>query len=337
MNNIAVSVIIPMYNASKYIEKTIKSVICQDFNDFEIVIVDDGSDDDSLNMVKNFLFNESIPYIIESQKNSGVSSARNRGIKLSNGEYIIFMDDDDYISPKHISNLYNKIIDEKTDLSFTYLAKTDENGNILTSMDSYNSIRDKDILTSKDLIKLEMLMEIPFYFVQIMYKKEIIEQYHIEFDESKIYGEDTEFALKVLTHAKKIGISKEFSYFYNQRGGSATSETYLNRFSYVDTLEDFSKYYSDNCNSREDIFEIKELIIKNRIPKTIFGNLMFMFYVDYPYTLIMDKVNELGLLEKLNQFNSYTKKDKYLNFKIKIFLISPKSYYKFWKRFKNKI
>lgn len=336
MSNVAVSVIIPMHNASKYIEKTMRSIINQDFNDFEIVIVDDGSDDDSLNIVKNFLINEPIPHIIESQKNSGVSSARNKGIKLSNGEYIIFVDDDDYISPKHISNLYNKIIDEKTDFSFSYLAKTDENGDILTSMDSYNAILDNS-LTSKDLIKLEMLMEIPFYFVQIMYKKEIIERYNIEFDESKIYGEDTEFALKVLTHAENIGISKEFSYFYIQRAGSATSDTYLNRFSFVDTLEDFSKYYSKNSKNRDDIFEINELIFKNRIPKAIFGNLMFLFYEDYSYDIIMDKVNELGLLEKLKHFKVYTKKDRNFNFKTKLFLISPKMYYRFWKRFKNKI
>jgi len=90
-----VSVIIPVYNASKYIEKTLKSLVSQSFKDFEIIIVDDGSEDDSIEIINKFLLNHDFTFIVDSQEDKGVSSARNRGLELANGNYIIFLDDDD--------------------------------------------------------------------------------------------------------------------------------------------------------------------------------------------------------------------------------------------------
>lgn len=330
-----VSVIIPVYNASKYIEKTLKSLVSQSFKDFEIIIVDDGSEDDSIEIINKFLLNHDFTFIIDSQENKGVSSARNRGLELANGNYIIFLDDDDILTNNHIENLYNSLKNNNSDLSFTYLSKINNEGKYLTNISDYDSIKDLDLIDSDEFIKLELDMKIPFSFVELMYKKDILDKNSIRFNENINYGEDTEFALKALVFSQNVAISHEFTYLYFQREGSITSNVYLERFDFVNVLDNFAKYYMDNSKTRNK--EVIDLIYTKRIPKAIFGNLMFLFYCDFPYDMIMDKVQSMGLLDKLRDFKSTSSLDRKFNIKIRLFLISPKIYYTFWKMFKNSI
>ena len=111
MDNIKVSVILPVFNEANYIKATLDSIINQNFNGYEVIVVDDGSTDDTLNIVKKTLEGLSLPHQIIHQENSGVSSARNKGISLARGEYIVFVDGDDYILTNHLSQLYNEGID----------------------------------------------------------------------------------------------------------------------------------------------------------------------------------------------------------------------------------
>lgn len=330
-----VSVIIPVYNASRYIEKTLKSLVSQSFKDFEIILVDDGSEDDSIEIINKFLLNHDFTFIIDSQENKGVSSARNRGLELANGNYIIFLDDDDILTNNHIENLYNSLKTNNSDLSFTYLSKINREGKYLTNISAYDSIKDLNLIDSDELIKLELDMRIPFSFVELMYKKDILDKNSIRFNENISYGEDTEFALKALASSGNVSITHEFTYLYFQREGSITSNVYLERFDFVNVLDNFAKYYMDNSKTRNK--EIIDLIYTKRIPKAIFGNLMFLFYCDFPYDMIMDKVQSMGLLDKLGDFKSTSSLDRKFNIKIRLFLISPKIYYTFWKIFKNSI
>ena len=95
--NPKVSVIIPVFNNSNYIENTLLSLINQTFNDFEVIIINDGSYDDSIEKVDNLLSQSNIPFQIFYQENKGVSTARNKGLDLAKGKYIVFLDGDDYI------------------------------------------------------------------------------------------------------------------------------------------------------------------------------------------------------------------------------------------------
>ncbi|MBR1609968.1 MAG: glycosyltransferase family 2 protein, partial [Methanobrevibacter sp.] len=107
MDNFKVSVIVPVYNLSQYIGSTLDSIINQDFKSFELIVIDDGSTDDSLEIINEKLSKSLISYKVIHQENSGVSSARNRGLKEAQGEYIVFVDGDDYITGNHLSELYN--------------------------------------------------------------------------------------------------------------------------------------------------------------------------------------------------------------------------------------
>ncbi len=100
------SVIIPLYNKEAYIIETLNSVLKQDFNDYEIIIINDGSTDNSLNIITNLNLKN---VLIHSQKNNGVSVARNNGIQLAQGKYIAFLDADDYWFPNHLNELHRAI------------------------------------------------------------------------------------------------------------------------------------------------------------------------------------------------------------------------------------
>jgi glycosyltransferase involved in cell wall biosynthesis len=123
MDNFKVSVIVPVYNAEEYIGNTLDSIINQDFNSFELIIIDDGSTDKSMEIINKKLSLSAMDYKVIRQENSGVSSARNRGIDEASGDYLVFIDADDYVTGNHLSELYNG----ETDFSMVQFIKTDGN------------------------------------------------------------------------------------------------------------------------------------------------------------------------------------------------------------------
>lgn len=103
------SIIIPVYNLEDYLYRCLESVLNQAYNDFEIILINDGSDDNSLNIIEEFKNQYSSKIKVISQVNQGVSSARNKGLQEAEGEYIIFIDGDDYIDSNHLSNILEYI------------------------------------------------------------------------------------------------------------------------------------------------------------------------------------------------------------------------------------
>ena len=169
MDNIKVSVIVPVYNASEYIANTLNSIINQDFDGYELIVIDDGSADNSLEIINKTLHNASIPNQVIYQDNSGVSVARNVGIDASKGDYLVFIDADDYVTPNHISTLYNG----ESDFSLTLYVKKE--GEKLTQLDTYS----EDVISTEEFIKKELNMQITFNFFQLMYKASIIKDNNI--------------------------------------------------------------------------------------------------------------------------------------------------------------
>lgn len=318
MDNIKVSVIVPVYNEEQYISATLDSIINQNFKDFELIVVDDGSTDNTLEIVTEKLSNSKINHKIIHQENNGVSSARNRGINESCGDYIVFVDADDYVLTDHLMHLYNP------DYDFNLIQLVKKEGDKLSKTHFYNM----DEISSEDFIKLELEMKIPFNFVQLSYNAEIIKNNDLKFREDVTYGEDSDFAMRALSYGDKISISNEITYFYIQHESSLISTSKLKRFDYIPVLEDLAEFYE-----KQGLNDLAGLIHTSRIPRAIFGNMNYFFFNDYDFDEVMSKMKELDLFDKLSKFRG----DKKFSLKIKLFLLNPKLYYKMWKKFKNSI
>jgi glycosyltransferase involved in cell wall biosynthesis len=318
MNNFKVSVIVPVYNAEEYIGNTLDSIINQDFNSFELIIIDDGSTDRSMEIINKKLSLSAMDYKVIHQENSGVSSARNRGIDEASGDYLVFIDADDYVTGNHLSELYNG----ETDFSMVQFIKTD--GNNLSEPHHFQV----ELISCDDFIKKELNMEMPFNFWQLMYKASIINDNNIRFNPNLVYGEDIDFALRALLYGNEVAISNEATYYYIQHSESAINTTEFRRFEVISIFEDLAEFYKSQ--GREDL---ANLIITSRIPKAIFGNMNYFFYNGYDFDEVLSKMKELDLLTKLSKYEG----DGKFKSKIKLFLLSPKLYYKTWKRLKNSI
>lgn len=318
MDNFDVSVIVPVYNSEEYIGTTLDSIINQDFRNFELIVIDDGSTDRSPQIINDKLSKSTIDYKIIRQENSGVSAARNCGISHATGKYLVFIDADDYVTGNHLSELYNG----ETDFSLVQFIKKD--GEKLSEPHHLSA----EFISCDDFIKKELRMEMPFNFWQLMYKTSLIKDNGIRFNPSLVYGEDIDFALRALLYGDEIAISNEATYYYIQHSESAINTSEFRRFEVIEIFENLAKFYQSQ--GREDL---AELIITSRIPKAIFGNMNYFFVNGYDFDRVINKMKELDLLTKLSKYQG----DSKFKSKIRLFLLSPKIYYKTWKKLKNSI
>lgn len=218
MENIKISVIIPVYNVEKYLVECLDSVINQTFTDIEIICVNDGSTDNSLVILENYANKDSRIKII-SQENKGVSCARNTGIAFSNGKYIYFIDSDDYLELDALNKLYNLAEDNSLDLiMFKLLNFNDEDGkkynqyyydmpylkHLVGDIFDYNDMKD-------DIFSLNVTVYTKFF------KRELISE--SEFLEGCIF-EDNLFLVDYIFDAKRIMFLDEYLYFRRIRQGS---------------------------------------------------------------------------------------------------------------------
>ena len=145
-----ISIIIPVYNVEKYLDKCINSVLMQTYKNIEILLINDGSTDSSGQICESYAKKDSRIKVIH-KENGGLSDARNVGIEHSTGSYIMFVDSDDYIDCNMASVLYNLLNSTNSDMAICNCTKVDEEYNMLTTP---SSVTDEIILGKKALDKL---------------------------------------------------------------------------------------------------------------------------------------------------------------------------------------
>lgn len=216
-----ISVIIPVYNAHKYIKKCIESIIYQNYTDIEIIIVNDGSTDNSLQIINDFATKDNRIRVINI-KNSGRSVARNTGIEHSSGQFIMFVDADDELEENAIKNLYNAINDNDSDIAIgnTHVVY-DVHQELKESDDWYFTIRHKGNLKITDKL-IEEIQCCPWGKI---FKRDIIDKYDLRFPKNLIY-EDAFWHWAYLTSCNKITFINNIVYKYFRRKGSIMSLTY---------------------------------------------------------------------------------------------------------------
>ena len=220
-NEELISIIIPIYNVEKYLEECIESVINQTYKNLEIILVDDGSTDRCLEICKKYEKQDNRIKVIH-QENAGVSVARNVGIDFSTGQYIGFLDSDDFIEKDMYEQLYKNLKAEKADIAgcdyYIYNTFKATKSDILT--------KKKSVMTTEEaLIKMNELRGFGVGVWNKLYKRKLLNG--IRFPIGK-RGEDWFIIYKIIDKAKKIVYNPNAKYYYRQRGESYTKSNEVN-------------------------------------------------------------------------------------------------------------
>ncbi|MCW1521115.1 glycosyltransferase family 2 protein, partial [Acinetobacter baumannii] len=203
------------YNASKTICKTLESLIKQNRSDFEVLIIDDGSTDDTYEICRDYI-NQKENFKLIKQKNKGVSSARNLGLRNASGDYIVFMDADDILSNTAINEIYNHLYKNDSEIIFfDYYVKIENEEKYIKSLNSLQ----KDALL-KDIMKGVMR---GFVWNKI-FKRNFILDNRLSFNEKLKYCEDEEFLLDAIWFSKEISYLERGLYYYIQHENSFTNQ-----------------------------------------------------------------------------------------------------------------
>lgn len=218
LQEIKISLIIPVYNVENYIEKCLLSIVNQTFQGIEIIIVNDGSTDGSMKIVRKFK-NKYSNISIVNKENGGLSSARNSGLKIARGKYIAFIDSDDYIDKSMLQQMYNKAEEKDLDIVACNAAKVDARGKTLGV--ERNNIDCDRTYYKNEVISEYLLNNIPSYAWNKLYHKRLFKEYKITYPVGQLY-EDIGTTFELLFRAHRTGFIEEPLYFYVQREGAIT-------------------------------------------------------------------------------------------------------------------
>lgn len=213
-----ISIIVPVYNVEKYLKKCIDSILKQTFKNFELILVDDGSTDHSGKICDDYEKKDSRICVVH-KENGGLSSARNKGIAIAQGDYLGFVDSDDFIASDMYEVLYKNLIKENADLSacgkYDYFI-----GSKCKIHEPYYMV-----LNTQEAIKfvLEGGGKATVNVWNKLYRKEIF--YSINYPEGKLY-EDAFIIVEILMACKRVVFTSEQKYYYRHRAGSITTRCF---------------------------------------------------------------------------------------------------------------
>lgn len=211
MNDVKVSVIVPVYNVENYINKCIQSLIDQDYENYEIIIIDDGSTDSSSKIVDQYENFENV--FVYHIKNGGVSNARNLGMSKASGEYYMFVDGDDYVEPNYISYFLSLISGD--------ICTAFGNSHFKTVNDKQNTINESKTIVSAKAIEYIYLGSINVAVWNKIYSAKIIKDNNIRFNPKIWYGEGMLFNIEYLQFSNKIKIGHKKVYHQVSNENSA--------------------------------------------------------------------------------------------------------------------
>lgn len=213
-----VSVIVPVYNTEKYLVKCLNSLVNQTLGEIEIIIVDDGSNDSSPQIIKDFYIRYPEKIVWLTQKNKGQAAARNRGLEICTGEYIGFLDSDDFVKEIMFECMYEKAVQSDADYVACGYTDVTYDGGKMVELEHY--VASKIAKQTKDMFFGALVS--PFIH---LYRHEVFETAKVSFPEGKIY-EDTAFYLELIPYIKKIAVVEE-TLAYRVRRPNSTTTTFI--------------------------------------------------------------------------------------------------------------
>lgn len=249
MTDELVSIIIPLYNAEKYVDKILPCVLGQTYSALEILLVNDGSTDATLAKCQQYQRQDARVRVL-SQENGGVSAARNRGLAEAKGEYISFVDADDYLKPDFIEVLYRAATTEDCDVVCSDLIETTDGYNL--PEDSSTPRTERTVENPAEVLR-DYRKNTDQYGAVVWAKlwKRTLAQSE-QFNRQMHYGEDTLYVQKALHHAKRIKLLRYQGYYYIRWDLSATKGKPLNDYGRLMDYVTLKKELVRICTEEQD-------------------------------------------------------------------------------------
>lgn len=247
MSNPAISLVMPVYNVEKFLNKALVSVENQTFKDFEMIIVDDGSNDKSYEIAEEFC-NRNPNFKLIKQENSGPAAARNTGVSHCRGEYIAFMDSDDYLEKNFLEELYSLAKKTGADITCCNFNMYFPNKNLKIYM-PFNSL--PGVYTkSKALRKLILDISVHYFIWNKLYKKELFLERNIKFDD--MYFEDISTLPRLFYFAKTVAFTSKALYNYTMRENSILHSINAKKVNdYIKALGIIKSFLEENNDYKE--------------------------------------------------------------------------------------
>lgn len=219
IKNIEIGIIVPVYNAQQSLHRCIDSILIQSYSNFKLILIDDGSEDDSLMICRQYQKHDS-RIIVYSQNNSGVSTARNKGIELCTSPYLCFTDSDDYLEPDYLQNFVESAsASPDVDMVFQGINRifTDRTERIIPNKGVY--LRKRLLDGISDINQYSIFR----YICTKMYRTEIIKRHHLRFNKNISISEDRIFALQYLEYCNGLSVINRSAYNYIIHGNGLTA------------------------------------------------------------------------------------------------------------------
>lgn len=322
-----ISVIVPAYNAEKTIGCCVKSILAQTYADFELILVDDGSKDATLDVCRSF---DDSRIMVLHQENGGVSAARNKGLELAKGEYIAFVDSDDYIESDYLEKLSRGIGKDLAITGFCYDSKQ-ESSSLVLSLSNKEEIGEH----ISTLINADQLC----YPWGRLFKRFVIETFHIRFDESMRFAEDNVFNWEYLCHAESLYVDTTHKVYY--KSSDEKGEGYGLSFEEIDYIDGRLFELSQKLEQHYQVplrLDAKQLMhvlfLKDMLQLT--ASQWYEYYQKYHpngtekegYSTIMETIYYMSLVDLARTESWRTKKEKlarlryFLNHPVELMLSS---------------
>ena len=293
-----ISVITPVYNVAGYLSECLDSIVNQDYDNLEIILIDDGSTDTSYDICKKYAKKDSRIHVYH-QKNSGPGVARNTGLKHATGDWLSFVDADDVLDKDYFKNLTSHIADD--------INVVCANVKIIFDVDNKNKEKDKDFYSQE----LSGLKNVDYYLKKKIntelwnkiFRKEILDKYNIQFKSGAF--EDGDVLFKVLSVSSKVYFDKTTNYFYRRRSNSI--------------VENFLRgIFVKNCNilygSVEELYSLYDFFVKNNLLSENIDFLIYLLERNYFWCVQQISVMQKSILDKLvSDFMHDCIPDEYIN------------------------
>lgn len=315
--NPTLSIIIPVYNADPYLKQCLDSILNQTFRDYEVIAINDGSTDNSLEILNAYAATHSEIHIID-QRNSGVSKARNVGIATAQGKFITFIDADDIIRPNYLSHFqYDDTYGWQIQgYELNYISNESKNKSVCPKRTAPCSL--KSAFEEAELTKTSRGPYLKLFL------NSVIQKYAIRFDERLSYGEDAIFVKEYLLHCGPIAYCiAQSDYIYNHYpvSTSLVHRYHDPRLRYLATSKDYDLFFKLQAKlgtfSQDAVFDFireRALEMYDELKKALFD-----FHISKAEKIVFFEQVRTGLFVKLQSFNKLPITYRVMHFFIKHF------------------